>query len=232
VIETRSITPNIQRLVLRLGGTEELTYMAGQDLMFRVPLLEDGVLNRRYTIRSFDEGERAVTVDASLHGTGPGTNWIRGATVGSKIDAIGPRGKVTVREDAAWHLFICDETGLPGALAMIESLDGIAIGRFEVDTSEDEQPPEAKNTDTLDIRWLHRLGNSVPGDAKLLLDAVEKTDLPAGKGHAYVSAETRVVRAIQATLIERGLGADQISPKAYWRRGLPNAEHGEPTRED
>jgi NADPH-dependent ferric siderophore reductase len=219
--------------VLKIADPGELQYKAGQDLMFRVPLLEHGVLNRRYTIRSFDPIERAVTVDASLHGNGPGTNWIRSATIGSQIEAIGPRGKVTVREDAAWHLFIADETGLPGALAMIESLGtgSTAIGLFEIDSPQDEQPPAVENAENLDIRWIHRLGKSVPGEAPLFLDVLAKTDIPAGSGHAYVSAETRVVRAIQGSLIERGLDGNQISAKAYWRRGLPNAEHGEPTRD-
>jgi NADPH-dependent ferric siderophore reductase len=234
VLATGPLSPNIQRMVLKVAGPAELQYKAGQDLMLRVPLLGDGVVNRRYTIRTLDPIERAVTVDASLHGTGPGTNWIRSAKVGSRIDAIGPRGKITLHEDAAWHLFIDDESGLPGALAMIESLrnGSTAIGLFEVDSADDEQSPVTEMTERRDLRWIHRLGSSVPGDAAPLLEALAETELPAGSGHVYVAAETRVARAIQGALIERGLGADQISAKAYWRRGLPNAEHGEPTRED
>jgi NADPH-dependent ferric siderophore reductase len=234
VAGTGLLSSNIQRVELRITGPGELQYKAGQDLMLRVPLLDDGVVNRRYTIRRFDPLERVVALDASLHGAGPGTNWIRSAAVGSRIDAIGPRGKVTLREDAAWHLFVDDETGLPGALAMIESMPGgsTAIGLFEVDSSADEQLPATEHFEGLDIRWIHRLGNSSAGDAAALLEAVTGTELPAGRGHVYVAAETRVARAIQESLMERGLGADQISAKAYWRKGLPNAEHGEPTRED
>jgi hypothetical protein len=36
---------------------------------------------------------------------------------------------------------------------------------------------------------------------------------------------------VTRALTDRGLQPDQISGKAYWRRGLPNAEHGEPTKE-
>jgi len=46
-----------------------------------------------------------------------------------------------------------------------------------------------------------------------------------------VAAEAGVVRAVTRSLGECGLSAEQISGKAYWRRGLPNAEHGEPTKE-
>ncbi|HWF20765.1 MAG TPA: SIP domain-containing protein, partial [Acidimicrobiales bacterium] len=44
-----------------------------------------------------------------------------------------------------------------------------------------------------------------------------------------VAAESRVVRALQQALVERRLDPDQVSAKAYWRRGLPNTERGEPT---
>jgi NADPH-dependent ferric siderophore reductase len=71
----------------------------------------------------------------------------------------------------------------------------------------------------------------VPGDPAPLFEAVAGVDLPAGVGHAYVAAEAGVVRGVSRFLTERGLRPDQISGKAYWRRGLPNAEHGEPTKE-
>ena len=228
------LTPNLYRVVLTAPGLGELRYKPGQDLMLRVPLGGEQVVTRRYTIRQLDTAVPAVTLDVSLHGTGPGTAWMRSAEPGSRIDAIGPRGKVTLNSDAAWHLFVCDETGVPGALAMLEALapGSIATALFEVDAAADEQQPLAEQSRSLDIRWLHRLGNSVPGDPSLLLNAVSDLALPAGHGHVYVAAESRVVRAVQRALTERGLDPDQVSAKAYWRRGLPNTERGEPTSED
>jgi hypothetical protein len=41
-----------------------------------------------------------------------------------------------------------------------------------------------------------------------------------------------VARDVASALTGRGLEGDQVSAKAYWRRGVPNAEHGEPTRPD
>jgi NADPH-dependent ferric siderophore reductase len=64
-----------------------------------------------------------------------------------------------------------------------------------------------------------------------MLETVAGVDLPRGTGHAYVAAEAGVVRGATRLLAERGLRPEQISGKAYWRRGLPNAEHGEPTKE-
>jgi NADPH-dependent ferric siderophore reductase len=228
-----SLTPSFRRVVLTAPGIEGLRYQPGQDLMLRVPLGGDRVVNRRYTVRSFDPALQTVTIDVSLHGAGPGTDWIAAARPGDRIDAIGPRGKVTVRAEAEWHLFVADETGLPGALAMLESLPGgsTASAILEVDTAADEQPLVSPRVDAVDLHWLHRDARSVPGDPGPLLAAAAAVGLPAGIGHAYVAAEAGVVRAVTKALHERGLGPEQISGKAYWRRGLPNAEHGEPTKE-
>ena len=155
----------------------------------------DKVVNRRYTIRKFDPRERRVVIDVSLHGKGPGTDWIAAAVTGDHINAIGPRGKVTLRPGADWHLFVVDETGLPGALAMIDALPAgsVATAMLEVDTAADEQEPEARHGDRVDMHWIHRSGESVPGDPAPLLQAVAGVDLPDGVGHAYVSAEAGVV---------------------------------------
>jgi NADPH-dependent ferric siderophore reductase len=234
VTQTGALTPNLYRLLLTAPGLGDLRYDAGQDLMLRVPQPGDRIVNRRYTIRRLDPAVPAVTLDISVHGKGPGTEWIRSAEVGSRIDAIGPRGKITAQHGADWHLFIADDTGLPGSLAMMEALPvgAVALALLEIDSPADEQSFEADQLARLDVRWLHRLGHSEPGDPSPLLGALGATRFPAGRGHVYVAAELRVVRALQRSLGERGLAPDQISAKAYWKRGLPNAEHGEPAREE
>jgi NADPH-dependent ferric siderophore reductase len=225
--------PDFRRLTFTAPGLDGLRFTAGQDLMFRVPRPDGAATNRRYTIRGFDPSSAEVTVDVSLHGAGPGTDWVRRAAIGDEIDAIGPRGKVTPRLEADWHLFVADDTGMPGALAMIESLPAGSTIRavLEVDTPEDEQEPGGTLKSGLEIVWLHRSGRCEPGDIGLLRDALVGLELPAGDGQAYVAAESAVVRDLQALLAEQGLRSDQVSAKAYWRRGLPNADHGEPTRQ-
>ena len=233
VTEAGSLTPSLHRVILTAPGIGGLRYAPGQDLMLRIPLGGDKIVNRRYTIRRFDPDAETVTIDVSLHGAGPGTDWIRAARGGDRIDAIGPRGKITIDAAADWHLFVVDETGLPGALAMIEALPSgsVATAIVEIDSPADEQEPADGGPVQVDLRWLHRNDTSVPGDSVRILDAVASVDLPTGAGRAYLAAEARVVREVSRKLVEKGLAPDQVSSKAYWRRGLPNAEHGEPTRE-
>lgn len=232
VVEISTMGPDIRRMTLTAPGLDRLRYTEGQDLMFRVPRDGGTVVNRRYTIRAFEPSRPEVTIDVSLHGAGPGTDWVRHARVGDRIDAIGPRGKITPRLDADWHLFVGDDTGMPGALAMIDALPeaSSALAVLEVDTPENEQDPEAREKSQVEIHWVHRLARSMPGEATHLHEALAALPLPAGVGHAYVAAESAVVRDLQSLLIDRGFDRDRISAKAYWRRGLPNADHGEPAR--
>jgi NADPH-dependent ferric siderophore reductase len=230
VVEVSALSPGFRRMVLTAPGLDGLNYTAGQDLMFRVPRQDGAVTNRRYTIRRFDASRSEVTIDVSLHGAGPGTDWVRNARIGDQIDAIGPRGKITARLEADWHLFVADDTGVPGVLVMIETLPATStiFAVLEVDTEEDEQEPDARTNPQLEIHWVHRSGRSEPGDTALLHQALAKLKLREGVGHAYVAAESAVVRDLQARLIDRGFRPAQISAKAYWRRGLPNADRGEP----
>ncbi len=109
--------------------------------MLRIPQAGDRVVNRRYTQRNFDPARATVTIERvpARHGTGHRLDPRR--PDGDRIDGIAPRGKITLRQDAGWHLFVADETGAPGALAMIEVLPpgSAATAVFEVDTAADEQ---------------------------------------------------------------------------------------------
>lgn len=180
VIDAGPLTPKFHRVVLTAPGLDGLSYMAGQDLMFRIPLVGDRVVKGRYTIRAFDPIRAAVTIDVSLHGAGPGTDWIRSARTGDRIDAIGPRGKITLREDADWHLCVGYETGLPGALAMLEALPplSVAVALLEIDTPADEQEFRSDHTPGVDVRWVHRFGRSEPGDPSPILEALEEMEIP------------------------------------------------------
>ena len=184
VVDAVALTPSFRRVVFTAPGLGELRHAPGQDLMLRIPLGGDRVVNRRYTIRRLDRAASQVAVDVSLHGAGPGTDWISAAEAGARIDAIGPRGKITVRPDADWHLFVADETGLPGALAMLETLPADVPGRavFEVDTEADEQDLEGPAAGGREVRWLRRDGRSVPGDQEALLGAAADVALPMAPG--------------------------------------------------
>jgi NADPH-dependent ferric siderophore reductase len=161
---------------------------------------------------------------------GPGAEWAASTRPGDRVNGVGPRGKIYLDPGADWHVFLGDETAVPGYLAMLESVPDQASGvaYLSVDSADDEMPTSASGRRS--VKWLHRDG-APPTDSTLLEATARDMELPPGRGHVYVAGEVQVVAAIQRALLARGLQMEQISPKAYWGRAKANANNGEPERE-
>jgi NADPH-dependent ferric siderophore reductase len=232
VEEVRDLTPSMRRVRLSGEDLAALDHRPGQDMAIAVPAGDGTTVRRRYTIRALHAAEGMVDLDFVLHGDGPAARWAAAAEPGVRIEAIGPRGKITVDPRADWHLFAGDEAALPGIAAMVESLapGSVAIALVEVDGPRDEQPLEAPDGVLLELTWLHRAGVE-PGRSDLLARAVREAETPAGRGHAYAAGEYGVVQGLRQTLGQLGLAREQISPKPYWRLGRRNMPHGEPERD-
>ena len=230
VVATEPVTPAMRRLRLRGDGLAALVVEPGQDFMVAVPADGQQHFRRRYTVRRLDRSTGTVDLDIVLHGDGPGARWAAAVQPGDRVEAIGPRGKITVVDEADWHLFAGDESAVPATFAMVEALpaSATAVVVLEVAGPEEEQP--VSSAADLSLQWLHRDGTD-PGHGTGLVDAVRAVDLPPGRGHCYLAGELRTVAAMRQALVDRGLDAEQLSPKAYWRLGVANAAHGEPTRD-
>jgi NADPH-dependent ferric siderophore reductase len=227
VEEASALTPSIRRLRLGAVGLGALDPEPGQDLMLAVPSADGTPVRRRYTIRAHDPLAETVVLDIVLHGEGPGARWAADAATGDTIEAIGPRGKVLVKPEASWHLFVGDESFLPAAFTMAESLAATpAIVVLEIGGPGDEVALNAPAC-AAGPHWVHRSATTA-GTAEALGDALSDLALPPGRGHAYVGGEFHQVAAVRSHLAGRGLAPDQISAKAYWRSGSANASHGEP----
>jgi NADPH-dependent ferric siderophore reductase len=233
VATAMSVTEDYRRLTFVGPGLERLRFQPGQDLMMRIPGTDERTTNRRYTIRTADPRAATITVDMVVHGDGPGARWAGAAAPGHSLDAIGPRGKVVLDETAGWHLFIGDETALPGLSIMAESLTPGVPGVMVVELPErvDGHDPQLTSGQDVAITWIER-GRADPGDPARLVAAAEQVSFLPGPGHAYVAGEMRVVRAVAAALAARGLNRSAVDAKAYWRRGGANAPHGEPLDPD
>jgi NADPH-dependent ferric siderophore reductase len=226
-----AVTPTMRRISCTAPGLAEFSYQPGQDLMLTVPTSSGATFRRRYTIRAFDPTGPTVDLDFVLHGDGPAATWATTVQPGGHIEAIGPRGKVTVDPDADWHLFAGDDSAVPASLGMAESLPDPdrALVVLEVDGPDDQQEAFSSDGRALAVHWLHRAGGD-PASAVQLVSTLETLALPPGNGHAYLAGELGVVAQMRATLLGRGMTAEQISAKPYWRAGRANAAHGEPER--
>lgn len=194
----------------------------GQDVMFEVP--GSPGIRRRYTIRRADPAAGTLDIEVVLHGDGPFASWAAGAAVGDRIDGIGPRGVVTLRDDAFHHLFVADTSAIPFTFAMLEALPagGLATAIIVTEssaTASDE--PAVPAGAAVDVRWVTPLD---------LADRLASAELPHPTA-AYVNGERRLVRHVVELLAARGVAADAIASKAYWRHDGANQPHGEPAKD-
>jgi NADPH-dependent ferric siderophore reductase len=231
VVEVAHITPRTRRLRLTGADLAEFSYVAGQDLMVLVDTSGGRIIRRRYTIRCFDAAARLLDLHAIVHTDGPGARWALGLRPGSTVEAIGPRGKITLATGAAWHLFVGDDVAVPAMAAMVEALPAgaRAVVLAEVADAAEELPVAAPAGVDLRWTWLHRDGRA-PDDPSALLALLAATSWPGEAGHAYVAGEAAAVAALRAALLERGFTPESVDAKAYWGRGRANASHGEPLR--
>jgi NADPH-dependent ferric siderophore reductase len=210
------VTPRMMRVTFKGADLDELVWKRGQDLVLELPLAGGAIARRHYTIRHLDAPARTLAIDFVLHDHDSASgDWLRTVSEGDSIAAVGPRGHTYLRE-ADWHLFVGDETGIPGIFAMLEGLPRGANAFAFIEIADDDERQSVSGDAKVD--WLPRNGRA-PGPSRILYDAVEAFAFPRGRGHAYVIGETSNVRAIRQRLIARGLGKDQTSAEGYWRPG-------------
>lgn len=225
IASVEDVTPHMRRIGLTGPSLDGFEYLPGQDLAVAV-LRDDGTMvRRRYTIRQFDRNRGLLEVEVVMHGDGPGIHWAQAARPGLAVDAIGPRGKITLAPSAQWHLFAGDATALPGSFAMMEALPaGTRASAYLLIDDPTEKRPLSGDTNKT-VTWSYESGSEALDG---LVAAVSAAEFSANGGHAYLAGEVALVSALKAALLNRGWTPDQVSAKAYWNRGRANAGHGEP----
>ena len=229
VVATRELSPSLREIVLH--GDPRLVGEPGRDVMVRVSDAERST-RRRYSVRWADASTHRFGLWVSVAHEGPGANWARQAVVDQPVDVVGPRGKIGLAANAPWHLFVGDLTALAAAYRLAESIQVPGRALFVLEIADDADAVTAAFDPGLGVTGIFvDRRDRAPSDPTGLISALTAVELPPGDGHAYVFAEAGVGRAVRAALATRGLSAEAISHKAYWRAGRRNAENGEPERD-
>lgn len=220
VVGVDEVAPNVRLITMSSSDLLGFEYAPGQDLLFEFP---DGdlTLRRRYTIRRLDAAAGVADFEIEIHdGRGPATRWAAKAELGEHLEAIGPRGGISLRPTATSHLFVVDDSAMPAAFALLEALPADTHATALLVTSHGAKSRPAPV--------------GVPASSLVWLDQAEMLEMlsdlhPAADTAAYLFGERHLVRTAEELLIEGGLNRDAIASKAYWRRDQPNASHGEPS---
>ena len=223
VVRTEDIAPHVRSLTVASSDLLEFEFVPGQDLMIEFPD-GDHTVRRRYTIRRADPVAGTVDLEFEIHdGDGVAARWVADAGPGGHLDAIGPRGAITLRSNATSHLFVADDSAMPAVFAMIEARpEGEAATVVLVTPHGAGSRPGPMTVGDTAVRWV---------EESQFAEALTDLGPPPPGAAAYVMGERGLVSRVADSLVAAGLDRLAIASKAYWRGDQPNAAHGEPARD-
>ena len=220
VVGVDEVAPHVRLITMASSDLVGFEYAPGQDLLFEFPDA-DRALRRRYTIRRSDPAAGIADFEIEIHdGRGPATRWAAKTDLGEHLEAIGPRGGISLRPTATSHLFVVDDSAMPAAFALLEALPpGTPATALLVTSHGARSRPGPTGAPATSLVWLDRAG---------MVEMLSELHPAAGTA-AYLLGERHLVRTAEELLVRGGLDRDAVASKAYWRRDQANASHGEPS---
>ncbi|AKH82562.1 sialic acid transporter [Streptomyces sp. CNQ-509] len=208
-------------LFLPQPGQTEPVMPTGPDWFDEYRALDPGVraVLRSYTVRAQRPGE--VDIDFVLHTepAGPAAQWAGEAEPGDWIIALGPAvpDNTGVRfrlPEGADHVIVAaDETALPAAAAILESLPAGLPVKAWIRVPHPDDALTLHTAADAEVTWL-------TGPAAGVVDALRAADLPAGTPYAWLAGEAGMVRELRRQLVrERKFDRRSVAFTGYWRRG-------------
>ncbi|GGP57414.1 siderophore-interacting protein [Streptomyces calvus] len=199
---------------------------------------------RSYTLRSLRrdaEGDTTeVDIDFVLHGIGPGTSpeagpasrWAAGAAAGDRVLLLGPavadNRAIRFRppEDTDLLLLWADETALPAAEAVLESLPPGTRARVWLEVPQAGDVHDPATAADAEVTWFVR-GGEDDGDghvqgSPMALDSVRAAELPPHeRPYVWIAGESGCVKQLRRHFVgERGIDRRRVTFVGYWRRGM------------
>ncbi|MEU3303925.1 siderophore-interacting protein [Streptomyces sp. NPDC006678] len=181
---------------------------------------------RSYSVREQrpEAGEHGeVDIDFAVHEDGgPACRWAQKASCGDRVTVLGPAvaDNTAVRfrlpEDADSVLIWADETALPAASAILESLPAGLRAQvwLEVPHAGDRLEPVTAADATL--TWLVR-----DEGAPSAVEAVRAAEFTGSTPYAWIAGESGSVKALRRHLVnERELDRRRVTFVGYWRKGV------------
>ncbi|BCM67090.1 MULTISPECIES: siderophore-interacting protein [Streptomyces] len=191
---------------------------------------------RSYTLRALRRDPDEIDIDFALHGiadgvapgataapAGPASRWASRAAAGDRVLLLGPaladNRAIRFRppEDTGLVVLCGDETAVPAATAILESLPAGTRARVWLEVPHAGDIQDVRTEADAEITWLVRHDG-----APMAVDAVRAAELP-GTERAYVwlAGESGQVKALRRHFVgERGVDRRRVTFVGYWRQGM------------
>ncbi|MFI9805940.1 siderophore-interacting protein [Streptomyces sp. NPDC052301] len=186
---------------------------------------------RSYTLRALRRDPDEIDIDFVLHGTepgapapaGPASRWASRAVSGDRVLLLGPavadNRAIRFRppEDTDLVVLWGDETAVPAATAVLESLPAGTRVRAWLETPHAGDVQDVRTEADAEITWLVRHDGS-----PMAVDAVRAARLPAAeRPYVWIAGESGQVKALRRHFVgERGVDRRRVTFVGYWRQGM------------
>ncbi|MGW8745216.1 siderophore-interacting protein [Streptomyces sp. NPDC055794] len=192
---------------------------------------------RSYTLRALrrdaDGDTVEIDIDFVLHGVepggafeaGPAARWAAAATAGDRVLLLGPaiadNRAIRFRPPADTDLVVIwgDETAVPAACAIVESLPAGTRARVWLEVPHAEDVQDLDTAADAEITWLVR---GVTGGPEATLATLRDARLPdAEHPYVWIAGESGCVKSLRRHFVrERGIDRRRVTFVGYWRQGL------------
>ncbi|MFF4710216.1 siderophore-interacting protein [Streptomyces eurythermus] len=186
---------------------------------------------RSYTLRALRRDPDEIDIDFALHGVepgaatpaGPASRWAARAAAGDRVLLLGPavadNRAIRFRppEDTDLVVLCGDETAVPAATAILESLPAGTRVRAWLEVPHAGDVQDVRTEADAEITWLVRHDRS-----PVAVDAVRAAELPAAeRPYVWLAGESGQVKALRRHFVgERGVDRRRVTFVGYWRQGL------------
>ncbi|MFJ5030996.1 siderophore-interacting protein [Streptomyces sp. NPDC088560] len=179
---------------------------------------------RSYTLRSLRRNPDEIDIDFALHTpAGPASRWAARAAAGDRALVLGPvladNRAIRFRPPADTDLVVLwgDETAVPAATAILESLPAGTRARAWLEVPDARDIQDVRTEADAEITWLVRHDGSPTA-----VDAVRAAALPCDeRTYVWIAGESGQVKALRRHFVgERGVDRRRVTFVGYWRQGM------------
>jgi NADPH-dependent ferric siderophore reductase len=168
----------------------ELPVKHGQQFHFANPQPSP----RWYSVRRWDAELHRVTVDVVVHEHGVATRWAESVRPGDQLLISQPHGR-GVNSDADWVLILADQTGIPAACRILESLSPHQHAHAVFEAPNEAATFQPTSPADLKVCWAY---NPFPATIPSPLSAAVRTiELPPGQGYVWMAGEAACARDVR-----------------------------------
>ncbi|MFF1299456.1 MULTISPECIES: siderophore-interacting protein [unclassified Streptomyces] len=196
---------------------------------------------RSYTLRALRRdplgNTTEIDIDFVLHGVepdaatpaGPASRWAARAAAGDRVLLLGPAVadnraiRFRPADDTDLVVIWGDETAVPAASAIIESLPAGTRARVWLEVQHAEDVQDLATEADAEVTWLVRDHQELDAEgAPMALGAIRDAQLPpAERPYVWIAGESGHIKALRRHFVgERGIDRRRVTFVGYWRQGL------------